>query len=189
VELTIGIDAESLAPHALRLPVGDHLLVLGPDRSARSRILEALERAWCGAHPGGGAVVTRVVDDASHIPAVDGPHLVIVGDAARVDDPSGAFTARLEAGEPGLTVFASAHADALRARFGHWTQVVRRSRRGIVLSGAAEGDGDLLGATLPSRPAIAPRPGLVWWVADGSVGQLQATVSVPAPSAAPCRLR
>ena len=113
------------------------------------------------------------------------PPLVVVDDAARVDDPAGAFAARLEQGEPGLAVIAAVHGDALRARFGHWTQVVRRSRRGLIMSSASDTDGDLLGASLPPRPQVAARPGLAWWVADGAFGQVQ----VLAPSPTTVRLR
>ncbi|MGA1346073.1 MAG: FtsK/SpoIIIE domain-containing protein, partial [Ilumatobacteraceae bacterium] len=181
VALTIGIGADSLDPGGIVVPDGDHVLVLGPDRSGRSAVLDVLVAAWGDAQAGATARITRVTGGTSDVPVVDGPHLVVIDDAARVDDPSGEFAARLEAGEPGLTVCAPAHADALRARFGHWTQVVRRSRLGIVLSSAADGDGDLLGASLPGRPAMAPRPGLVWLGAEGSVEQLQ--VAAPTPVA------
>lgn len=184
VELRIGIDSATLAPHAFALPTGEHVLVLGPARSGRSWTLEMLTAAWVDAL-GESGTVTRVRGALADVPVLDGPHLVVVDDAARVDDPSGAFTARLEQGEPGLTVIAAAHGDALRARFGHWTQVVRRSRRGLIMSSAPDTDGDLLGASLPSRPPIASRPGLAWWVADGAVGQVQ----LLAPSPAPVRLR
>jgi S-DNA-T family DNA segregation ATPase FtsK/SpoIIIE len=185
VELTIGIDAATLRPHVLTVPDGEHLLVLGPARSGRTSTLEALVGAWSDAHRELGGLVTRVSGDLGDVPVLAGPHLVVVDDAARLDDPTGAFSARLDAGEAGLTVFAAGHADALRARFGHWTQVVRRSRRGLVMSASADGDGDLLGLSLPTRPMIAARPGLAWWIADGVSGQIQ----VVAPSPVPSRLR
>lgn len=184
VDLRIGIDSSTLRPHALAVPDGEHVLVLGPARSGRSHTLDVLATAWLDAH-GDAGTMTRVRGSLDEVPVVDGPHLVVVDDAARVDDPAGAFAARLEQGEPGLAVIAAVHGDALRARFGHWTQVVRRSRRGLIMSSASDTDGDLLGASLPPRPQVAARPGLAWWVADGAFGQVQ----VLAPSPTTVRLR
>src|SRR4029079_14777178 len=56
---------------------------------------------------------------------------LFVDDAELVDDPGGALAARLARLDPTLHVIAAARPDSLRAGYGHWTQLVRRSRLGI----------------------------------------------------------
>jgi S-DNA-T family DNA segregation ATPase FtsK/SpoIIIE len=73
-------------------------------------------------------------------------------------------------------IIAAGKPDSLRQSYGHWTSVVRRSRLGLVTTAANDLDGDLLGAMLPRRTPIDPRPGLVWLVADGDVTLLQVAV-------------
>jgi S-DNA-T family DNA segregation ATPase FtsK/SpoIIIE len=93
--------------------------------------------------------------------------LVVVDDCERFDDPHGRLADRLGRAPGMTTVFAAGRADALRVAYGHWTTLCRRSRLGLVMAGGAELDGDLLGAVLPRRTPIPPRPGLAWLV-DGS---------------------
>jgi S-DNA-T family DNA segregation ATPase FtsK/SpoIIIE len=88
--------------------------------------------------------------------------LLVVDDAERVDDARLAALAAER--RPGLLIAAAGRPDALRAQYGHWTTVVRRSRVGILLAAGADIDGDLLGELLPRRPPIPPRPGLAWLV-------------------------
>ena len=57
--------------------------------------------------------------------------------------------------------------------------MVRRSRLGLVTTAANDLDGDLLGAMLPRRMPIAPRPGLVWLVSDGTFVLTQVAVDSP----------
>jgi hypothetical protein len=52
------------------------------------------------------------------------------------------------------------------------------------MSAAEMHEGDRLGATLPSRTAIAGRPGLAWWVADGRARLLQVHAGPEDPSMA-----
>jgi hypothetical protein len=55
----------------------------------------------------------------------------------------------------------------VRTAYGHWTQVVRRQRRGLVLAPRDEADGDVLSALLPRRSATPMAPGRGYLVADG----------------------
>jgi S-DNA-T family DNA segregation ATPase FtsK/SpoIIIE len=73
----------------------------------------------------------------------------------------------------GLLVVAAGRPDALRQAYGHWTAAVRRSRLGVLSSAAQDVDGDLLGATLPRRQLLAPRPGLMHLIDGGSVELVQ----------------
>ena len=183
VMLRIGQAASDMDDLQLEVPDGEHVMVVGPARSGRTTALDTLTAAWVNAT---GGYVSRLGRGGrlDEVPIVAGPHLVAVDDASSIDDVDGAFTNRLEAGEPGLMVIAAGHGDALRSRFGHWTSVVRRSRRGLVLAAAGDGDGDLLSASLPIRSPIPPRPGLAWVCVDGRSQLAQiATCEAVAPAA------
>ena len=93
--------------------------------------------------------------------------LIVVDDAELVDDIGEALAALAASHRHGLMIVAAGKPDSLRQSYGHWTAVVRRSRLGLVATAANDLDGDLLGAMLPRRTPIAPRPGLMWLVADG----------------------
>jgi S-DNA-T family DNA segregation ATPase FtsK/SpoIIIE len=104
-----------------------------------------------------------VLDEVDELLA--GPHprppvLVVVDDAERVDDPDGDI-ARL-VGRSGVTFAVAARLEAVRVAYGHWTREVARSRCGLIMTSMGDLDGELLGATLPRRSPILPRPGLAW---------------------------
>jgi S-DNA-T family DNA segregation ATPase FtsK/SpoIIIE len=169
VELLIGLGADDLEPAVLRVPVGDHVFIGGGARTGRSTALRQVEAAWRRAHPGCPVVHvgrTRPVDDAdgevvdSQVVDGDVPALVVVDDAERVDDADGGL-ARLVA-RPGVTFAVAARLEAVRVAYGHWTREVVRSRCGLIMTSKGDVDGELLGATLPRRPSITPRPGLAW---------------------------
>ena len=190
---------DSLLPLGLRfgdgrvctvdVPDGEHLLIVGPPRSGRSTALQRMVCAWRDAYPDGWWRVVaprRTVLDEQHrhrslgeildeIPST-GRVLIAVDDAEMVDDVGGALAALAASRRHGLLIVATGKPDSLRQSYGHWTAVVRRSRLGIVTSAANDLDGDLLGVMLPRRLPIAPRPGLVWLVADGDVVLTQVAV-------------
>jgi len=195
----IGIDFDSLDVVRLDVPDGEHVVVLGPGRSGRSTVLSLLAAAWSaagagwlgvvaprrsaitGVHLPPDAVVSRHVGDVLDACPGAGPALVVVDDAELVDDDGGRLAALVVARRPGLVVAAAARPEALRHAYGHWTAGVRRSRLGLVMTGAQDVDGDLLGASLPRRPPLAPRPGLAHLVADGATSLVQVAVPGPAP--------
>ena len=166
VELPIGIGADDLEPVRLVVPSGDHVFIGGGARTGRSTALRQVEVAWRCAHPGG-----RVIHLDRHHPVEaaladcppDGtPLLVVVDDAERVDDPHGTLV-RLVA-QPGVTFAVAARLESVRVAYGHWTRDVARSRCGLIMTSMGDIDGELLGATLPRRSPIPPRPGLAWVV-------------------------
>ncbi len=182
--LVIGMAFDSLGPAWLTVPDGEHVLVAGPARSGRTTALAALVAAWRDAHPDGVVVLVApragvawpddlrpvALGDALATVAVSPPGrpvLLVVDDAERVDDPTGALAALVADRRPGVLVVAAARPDALRPLLGHWTSVVRRSRIGVLLLACADIDGDLLGELLPRRRPLPPRPGLAWLI-DGS---------------------
>jgi hypothetical protein len=71
------------------------------------------------------------------------------------------------------TVVAAGRADALRAEYGHWTRVVRRSRTGLLLRPDREVDGELLGAVLPRHQLEPERTGRGYLVHGGSAELVQ----------------
>jgi S-DNA-T family DNA segregation ATPase FtsK/SpoIIIE len=170
-ELVVGVEFHSLAPATLIVPDGEHVLVAGPPRSGRSTALLQLARSWSEAHPNG--LVHAAVATAEGLVAAvqaarpDRPCLVLVDDADGVDDDSGALAGLLAKRRPGLVVVAAGRPPALRAQYGQWTNVVRRSRLGLLMAACLDTDGDVLGELLPRRPPIPPRPGLAWVVAGG----------------------
>ena len=185
VELVIGIGADDLEPARLRVPSGDHVFIGGNARTGRSTALRQVEAAWRLAHPGG-----RVVHLDRHSPVgaefTDGcpdrscddpPWLFVVDDAERVDDPYGTI-ARLIA-QPGVTFAVAARLAAVRAAYGHWKRDVARGRCGLIMTSTGDVDGELLGATLPRRPPIPPRPGLSWVVDHDGHRLVQVAARMP----------
>ncbi len=189
--IVIGVEFATLALGRLDLPDGEHALVVGPARSGRSTALIRLIAGWRAAHPGGIVVLhcprpsspvalwasASIGDEAEYaagedeiLAAVNGGSrriLVVVDDAERVADPSGRLAALANERHPNVTIVAAGRPDALRAMYGHWTAVIRRSRIGLVMSTGADTDGDLFGEPLPRRLPIAARPGLAWMIDAG----------------------
>jgi S-DNA-T family DNA segregation ATPase FtsK/SpoIIIE len=205
----VGVGDADLGPIGLAVRPGDHVLVAGPARSGRTNALGVLALQLRRTRPGAwlGAVVPRptmAIDpapldavamrlDQLDIPA-DRPAFLFVDDAELVDDPGGALSARLAGLDQNLHVIAAARPDALRAAYGHWTQLVRRSRLGILLKPDPLVDGDLLGVTLPRGRRPIEQAGRGYVVADATCELAQlasarsAAVSVGPPasrSAAP----
>src|SRR5204863_1779219 len=77
------------------------------------------------------------------------PCLLLIDDADCVDDPSGRLGDLLRQSHLHLRTVVAGRADALRTAYGHWTNVVRRSRRGVVLRPQVDLDGELWQMTLP----------------------------------------
>jgi S-DNA-T family DNA segregation ATPase FtsK/SpoIIIE len=163
VELPIGLGADDLEPSWLRVPVGDHVFIGGAARTGRSTALRQVEFAWCRAHPGGTVLhVDRRRPVDIDVAAIDDLEsiLVVVDDAERVEDHDGALTRLLA--QPRVTAAVAARLEAVRVAYGHWTREVARGRCGLIMTSMGEVDGELLGATLPRRSMIPPRPGLAW---------------------------
>ncbi len=151
------------------MPDGEHIFIGGAARTGATTALARIAATWEDCEPhgavvrwGGAAehVRRRVVDDAVT------PTLLVVDDAARVQDRDGLLAEILRGDHRHVTIAAAARLDAVRAAYGHWTREVARHRCGLVMTAPGEVDGDLLGVMLPRRAGIAHRPGLAWLV-DG----------------------
>ena len=173
---------------------GEHALVLGPPRTGRTAALAAIGAAARSA----GVEVTVVADRPSDLAArlgveavpahclSDKPcntdrrserRLLLVDDADRVDDPDGNL-ARIAASNSRCHIVAATTADRMRSCYGHWLAEMRASRTGVLFRPGPL-DGDLLGAALPARLALAPLPGRGLIVADGTVAAAQVALVAP----------
>jgi S-DNA-T family DNA segregation ATPase FtsK/SpoIIIE len=101
------------------------------------------------------------------------PVVVLIDDAELVDDPDHRLAAIAGGSLPGVHLVVAGRIEALRTAYGHWTQVVRRQRRGLVLAPQSDTDGDVLSALLPRRSATPMAPGRGYLVADGTCQLVQ----------------
>jgi S-DNA-T family DNA segregation ATPase FtsK/SpoIIIE len=190
--LTIGRRFDDGRAAFLDVPDGEHVLVVGPARSGRSTALLRIVTSWRDAHPDGwwrivsprrslfdGEHCSRSLEDFIADLPISGRVLIAVDDAELVDDVGGMMASLAASRRRGLLIVATGKPDSLRHTYGHWTGVVRRSRLGLVASAANDLDGDLLGAMLPRRAPITPRPGLMWLVSDGTFVLNQVAVDTP----------
>ncbi len=172
-ELELGVAFDDLAPARLVVPRGDHILVVGESGTGKSTALDQIANAWAHAHPRAQILrVDRSSAISEQVNSVDADRdlLLVIDDAARVGDDG--LLAEIASGAPmgserTITLAAASRLEAVRSAYGHWTRDVARSRCGVILTSVGEVDGDLLGALLPRRLPIAPRPGLAWLVDAG----------------------
>jgi DNA segregation ATPase FtsK/SpoIIIE, S-DNA-T family len=196
--LPLGLSFTDGRVASLDVPDGEHLLFVGPPRSGRSTALQRVMHAWRDAYPDGWwcSVTPRrsMLDDERRFRSLadviddippTGRVLLVIDDAELVDDVGGALAALAASRRPGLLIVATGKPDSLRQSYGHWTGVIRRSRMGVVSSAANDMDGDLLGAVLPRRTPIPPRPGLMWMVSDGDAVLTQVAIDRAATAVAP----
>ncbi len=185
----LGIAYRTLEPAVLDVPLGEHVLVVGPPRSGRSDVLTRLRRCWSEARPDSaqfvisprrlatGAIAAALTEAVEHVAcelAEGRSVLLVVDDAELVVDVDSRLTAMLTRRVDDLTVVAACRADAARSAYGHWLGELRRSRRGVVMASGSDLDGDVLGIVLARHPPLPPRPGLCWLVADGDAVVVQA---------------
>jgi DNA segregation ATPase FtsK/SpoIIIE, S-DNA-T family len=197
--IAFGLGDDDLEPVVLTMHPGDPFLITGPVRSGRSSALaliaQQLRQADADARifavtprPSPLADLASIITVTASIeglvevmgapragrsPGEGSGGIVLVDDADLVDDPAGALAHLLEGGgEPGH-VIAAGRTDAFRAAYGHWTQTLRRRRRGLILCPESDLDGDVLGMTLPRWPSSPPAPGRGYLVAEGRCALVQ----------------
>jgi S-DNA-T family DNA segregation ATPase FtsK/SpoIIIE len=187
--LPIGISDATLAPAELVLHPGDHALVTGPARSGKSTALALVAHQLRAVAPStrlvavvprrsplASADVDDVRPDASalDLEGLDGKGVVVlIDDAELVDDHDHRLAMIAGGSVPGVHLVAASRIEALRAAYGHWTQAVRRQRRGLVLAPQGDADGDVLSVLLPRRSAAPPAPGRGYLVVDGGCQLVQ----------------
>jgi len=193
--LAIGIADRDLSPACLVIHPGDHVLVCGPPRSGRTSALAliaaAIDAAIDDADLSAGldagvhlvALTARrsslttdarfdcsfvnVAELAAHVDVLDAERAVavFVDDADLIEDSGGVMARLVQRDRTRLVI--AARPDGLRSAYGHWTQLVRRSRLGLLLRPQLDLDGDLFAVTLPRRELVEAAPGRGYLVADG----------------------
>lgn len=174
----VGIRESDLETAFLEAYEGEHILVAGPARSGKSTFLLALREAllagaesdgepltiWglCGRRsPLNTAGLDRCANEdemAAMLASArvhSGRLVLMIDDAETFADSDQSLTGLLSAKLPNLHVVASGRSDDLRTLYGHWTNLVRKSRCGVLLQPNVDYDGDLTGAPLPRKAPSA----------------------------------
>ena len=102
-----------------------------------------------------------------------GPVLVLVDDAERIDDSDHALAELLAESPPNVRIAAAGRADDLRTLYSHWTKTLRRSRCGILLQPNVDMDGDLLSARIPRRAPVVMTVGRGYLCLNGGAALIQ----------------
>jgi len=189
----IAIGDETLERSGFELYEGDHALIAGPARTGRTTALLVVAEVVAQLYPEieltGVAVrrsalrdcpaLARVITSATEVAeviaelrAAEGPQLLLIDDADLVDDPARALSDLFTGPVANLHAVVAGRNDALRT-LGHWSVGVRRSRIGLLLQPELQMDGQLLGVTLPRRPAPPVRPGCGFRVDPGGFELVQ----------------
>jgi S-DNA-T family DNA segregation ATPase FtsK/SpoIIIE len=195
----VGIGDETLEPAGFALYEGDHALIAGAPRTGRTTALlvvaQVVSRLYPDVELTGVALRRSAVRDCPHLHRVvtaadelaemvatlrssDRLQLLLIDDADAVDDPARALSDLFAGPVPGVHAIVAGRTDALRT-LGHWSVGARRSRTGLLLVPDVQVDGQLLGVTLPRRPAPPVRPGCGYRVDPGGFELVQ--VAEPSP--------
>ena len=102
-----------------------------------------------------------------------GPVLVLVDDAERINDSDHALAELLAESPPNVRIAATGQADDLRTLYSHWTKTLRRSRCGILLQPNVDIDGDLLSARIPRRAPVVMTVGRGYLCLNGGAALIQ----------------
>jgi S-DNA-T family DNA segregation ATPase FtsK/SpoIIIE len=188
--LPVGIGDQDLLPVGFRLGEGDHVVISGPARSGKSTALATLAAVAKAARPE--LQVVAVAPRRS--PLADCPDvdvvaptaepvadwldqhdalLILVDDAAMVDDVGGCLGELADRPRSGVHVVAAAPGDLLRSAYGHWTAGMRRSRIGLALKPSPATDGDLWQTPLPRRGPTQIAAGRGYLIGDGACELIQ----------------
>ena len=201
--LPIALSDSDLAPASIVLYEHEHATMAGSARSGKSTALLTLAAALrrveahstvigvaCRRSPlRGHPLIDKLATAVEEIPALidtalvaAGPTLVLIDDAEGIEDLDGRIAQLISLGRSNVHLAIAGRADVLRTQYGHWTQTVRRSKAGLLLSPNLDLDGDLLGARLPMRLHMEMSQGRGFLVCDGGLGLVQ--VAMPTAVAA-----
>ena len=200
--IPMGIGDETLEPAGFELFEGDHALIAGPARTGRTTSLLvvadvvsrlypeiglvgiAIRRSALRDCPALDQVITapeQIAELVAELRAADGLRMLLIDDADAVDDPARALSDLFGAPLPNLHAVVAGRTDALKS-LGHWSVGVRRARTGLLLQPDVQVDGQLLGVTLPRRPAPPVRPGCGYRVDPGGFELMQVALAQVAPA-------
>jgi S-DNA-T family DNA segregation ATPase FtsK/SpoIIIE len=192
-----GVGDNTLGPTGLRLLESEHAFVIGPPRSGKSTVLDAVASMVGNLRPD--VVITAIgmrrspLHDAPEIKYVvrapeelkeavarikqdtANPQLVLIDDADALDDDiDGTLAGLVTTSRPDLHLVVAARPDPIRSNYGHWTARVRTSRQGLALRPNLDQDGNLLGTMFPRGGPTTFEAGRGYLVAEGVAQLLQA---------------
>jgi S-DNA-T family DNA segregation ATPase FtsK/SpoIIIE len=195
--LPLGVGDVTLGPTGLRLLESEHAFIIGPPRSGKSTVLDALASMVGKMRPD--VVITVIgsrrspLHDAPEVKYVvreaedlkeavarikqdtAAPQLVLIDDAdALEDDLDGTLAGLVATSRPDLHLVVAARPDPIRSNYGHWTARVRTSRQGLALRPNLDQDGNLLGTMFPRGGPTTFEAGRGYLVAEGVSQLLQA---------------
>ena len=170
--LPMGIGDLTLGPTGLRLLEAEHAFVIGPPRSGKSTVLDALASVVGRMRPDvvitaistrrspileapEAKYVVRNIEELKEAVArikqdTSNPQLVLIDDADALDDDlDGTLAGLVATSRPDLHLVVAARPDPIRSNYGHWTARVRTSRQGLALRPNLDQDGNLLGTMFP----------------------------------------
>jgi len=172
---TVGVRDRDLGPAIVDLRRDGPFVVTGPPRSGRTSALTLLAaqapRLPSTRHRPGDDPdrLRRAVADWLARPS---PHLFVVDDAERVDDPDGDLRALVTRRHPDAIVLLAVRADAWRNGYGSWSAGLRPAGRGLALRPDPVHDAE---AWVCPLPAVGPAPpsGRGVLVVDGTAEVVQ----------------
>ena len=184
--LPVGIGDSSLVPVGLMLRDGEHALIAGPSRSGKTTALTTIAAVAKAADPDIYVVaVTPRRSDLGESTAVDtvvqpqdlsglaGKSVLLLVDDAELVDSGDELSRIIQERNGAVRIVAAGNADALRTKYGHWTQELRRSRIGCALRPNPTADGDLWQTQLPRGDQHSFPAGRGYLVVDGRVELVQ----------------
>jgi S-DNA-T family DNA segregation ATPase FtsK/SpoIIIE len=184
--LPLGIGDSSLVPVGLMLRDGEHALIAGPARSGKTTALATLATVARAADPSlriaaitprrselGRCGAVDAIVDPGDLADLEGRSMLLLVDDAELVGGGDALSAIIATRDPSVRIIASGNADAIRGRYGHWTQELRRSRIGCALRPNPVSDGDLWQIQLPRSEQQSFPAGRGYLVSDGRVELVQ----------------
>jgi DNA segregation ATPase FtsK/SpoIIIE, S-DNA-T family len=192
--IPVGIADRTRVAATLVAYQGEHALVAGPARSGKSTTLLTVAAACRSARPdltvlavagprsplSGSPLVDAAVAPSAIgerlgelVDGTEGPLLVLVDDAESVDDVGRVLERLSTSNRPDLLFVAAGRNDGIRTGYSHWTRPLRRSRLGVLLRPDSDLDGDILGAPLPRRAAVAMVTGRGYVACGGEADLVQ----------------
>jgi S-DNA-T family DNA segregation ATPase FtsK/SpoIIIE len=195
--LPLGVGDLTLGPTGLRLLESEHAFIIGPPRSGKSTVLDALASMVGKLRPD--VVITVIgtrrspLHDAPEVKYIvrgaeelkeavarikadtAAPQLVLIDDADALDDDlDGTLAGLVATPRPDVHLVVAARPDPIRSNYGHWTARVRTSRQGLALRPNLDQDGNLLGTMFPRGGPTTFEAGRGYLVAEGVSQLLQA---------------
>jgi S-DNA-T family DNA segregation ATPase FtsK/SpoIIIE len=175
---TVGLRDRDLGVATVELCGDGPFVVTGPPRSGRTTAL-ALLRAQAPdrpvTHHGSDDDPARLRQAIRAWLAQPAPHVFVVDDAERIEDPDGELRSLVSRRHPDALVVVAVRADAWRTGYGSWLAGLRPASSGLALRPDPVHDAESWACRLPSV-GPSPPPGRGVLVTDGTAEVVQVAV-------------